>query len=426
MNIPFEIRLGALFLVGVVIGGQLNRGIYRLAWEPRNISPWSPTPSAAGPRHWWDRVPIIGWCLLRRETPCHGRGFWIRPLLIEIGTGLGFAALYWLEVDQLVAWPTTTLRLVPDWHVVHCQYLAHVLLISLMIVATFIDFDDQTIPDEITVPGTILGLLLAVAFPRIALPTLFEPALGPATVQHVVVTSSTTSPIWLEGLGGPFSWPPQLSGFLGLSLALAGIWIWCFAILHKTWTLRHGVWRALQYLTASVVRRRSWRIPLAAGVVLSLLVMVVWAQGTERWQSLFSAIAGLCFGGGLIWAVRIVGGQALRTEAMGFGDVTLMAMIGAFLGWQPTFLVFFMAPFSALVIALAQWALTGDRHIAFGPYLCLSAVIVLLAWDAIWAHWAMPMFSFGWFIPALLACCLVLMGGLLWVWRILKEAIFGL
>ena len=130
----------------------------------------------------------------------------------------------------------------------------------------------------------------------------------------------------------------------------------------------------------------------------------------------------MCFGGGLIWGVRIVGGQALRVEAMGFGDVTLMAMIGAFLGWQAAFLIFFLAPFTALLIATAQWVLTGQRHIAFGPYLCFATLIVMLGWNAVWTEWASPMFSLGWFIPIMLVCCLVLMGGMLWLWRLVRDA----
>ena len=73
---------------------------------------------------------------------------------------------------------------------------------------------------------------------------------------------------------------------------------------------------------------------------------------------------------------------------MGFGDVTLMAMIGAFLGWQAAFLIFFLAPFTALLIAAAQRILTGQRHIAFGPYLCLATLIVVLGWNAVWTEWA--------------------------------------
>ena len=168
---------------------------------------------------------------------------------------------------------------------------------------------------------------------------------------------------------------------------------------------------------ASIVRRRTWPVPVICGSCLSVVVVVAWLIGGARWESLLSAIVGMCFGGGLIWLVRIVGGQALRVEAMGFGDVTLMAMIGAFLGWQAAFLIFFLAPFTAVLIAAAQRILTGERHIAFGPYLCLAALIVIVGWNAIWTQWANPMFSLGWFIPILFVCCLVLMGGLLWLWR---------
>ena len=40
-------------------------------------------------------------------------------------------------------------------------------------------------------------------------------------------------------------------------------------------------------------------------------------------------------GGLIVWGGRIVATHALKMEAMGFGDVTLVAMIGAYLGWQP-------------------------------------------------------------------------------------------
>ena len=48
-----------------------------------------------------------------------------------------------------------------------------------------------------------------------------------------------------------------------------------------------------------------------------------------------------------------------------------------------------------------------------------------MAWDSIWAGWALPMFSLGWFIPGVLGVCLVLMGGMLAVWRIILDVIFG-
>ncbi len=346
-----------------------------------------------------------------------------------MATGCGFALLYWLETQRFILYPWLAAGVAPAQGVVHTQYLSHILLISLMTVATFIDFDEQMIPDGITVTGAVLGLLLAVSIPGSLLPTVFQPPVGTPALHHMVHTSATISVQWEDGLGGPFSWPRSLNGVTGLNLALAGVWAWCFAILHKSWILRRGMRKALQYLVASIVRHGRWILPLTLGISLSTVVIAAWSfsgggAGALRWQSLFSAIAGMCFGGGLIWAVRIIAGHALQVEAMGFGDVTLMAMIGAFLGWQAAFLIFFLAPFTALLIAVAQRTLTGDSRIAFGPYLCFSTLIVLVAWDGVWSHWAQPMFAFGWLIPGMLACCLVLMGVLLWFWRLVRDAIF--
>ncbi len=97
MNAPLEIRLAVLFLFGALVGGQLNRGIYRLAWNRRPIGPWSATHEKALPRHWYDWIPIFGWLALRRESTLHGPGYWVRPLLIELAAGLGFVLLYWWE-----------------------------------------------------------------------------------------------------------------------------------------------------------------------------------------------------------------------------------------------------------------------------------------------------------------------------------------
>lgn len=428
LQIPLEVRLTLLFLVGVAVAGQLNRGIYRLAWNARRIGPWSPPPDEVPPRHWSDRIPVLGWWGLRRESPWQGRAYWVRPMLLELGTGVAFALLYWFETERFLLWPALPELAPPSPAVLHAQFLSHIVLICLMIVATFIDFDEQTIPDAITVTGTVAAMLLAVAIPYSALPTLHDPAWDLPSTHHLVLTSSTTvQPWWEGGLGGPYSWPPLLDGYAGLMLGVLGIWAWCLAILHKTWTLRHGFVAALRYLVASVLRRRTWPLPLALGISLSLVIVVTWLAAADpvspRWQSLLTAVAGICFGGGLIWAVRVVGGHALGVEAMGFGDVTLMAMIGAFLGWQTALLIFFVAPLAALGIAAAQRIFSGDQHIAFGPYLCLAAVIVLCTWNGLWNQWARPMFSLGWFIPAVLACCLLLMGGMLGFWRIVRSTL---
>jgi hypothetical protein len=110
---------------------------------------------------------------------------------------------------------------------------------------------------------------------------------------------------------------------------------------------------------------------------------------------------------------------------MGFGDVTLMAMIGTYLGWQTALMVFFLAPFVAVFICLVQWMVTRRRDIAFGPYLCVAALILILGWTHVWETRAKQIFEMGWFIPQLVGCCLVLLAGMLSLWRLLERWLFG-
>ncbi len=175
VELPYALRLIILFMTGLWLGGLVNWGIYRLAYDVRWISPWSGPQSGALRRHWFDRTPVFGWIGLRRESPLHGAGFWIRPLAIELFTGLLFVGLYCWEIDRWGLLPPD-LR---DWleqpgnHldrqaalvVMHWEYLAHAVLICFMIVASFIDIDEKTIPDAVTIPGALVGLLLAAIAP---------------------------------------------------------------------------------------------------------------------------------------------------------------------------------------------------------------------------------------------------------------------
>jgi prepilin signal peptidase PulO-like enzyme (type II secretory pathway) len=394
-------------------GGFVNWAIYSLAYfQPRAISPWSQAPEPLA-RDWLDRVPIFGWLRLRRESQHWGRGFWVRPLLIEATLAVGIAWLYHTELSGalLPAGNAAVPSLTPLG-----QWISHTLLILLMTVATFIDFDEKTIPDWITTPGTLLGLVLMTAWPLAgALPQIeFQERLQPLWL--------TTFSLW---------WQEWLDQWPGLVVGIACLLAWCYALVPKTFTLRRGWRKAWTYFHVSTLRSPLAKPLAVIAVVGSLVIAGVWLTYGRApiaglpptpWRALLTSLVGMAFGGALVWAVRIVGYLGLRKEAMGFGDVTLMAMIGAFLGWQSTILVFFLAPFAAVVIAVTQTLLTGRRDIAFGPYLCAGALILILYWQTIWENWGAPVFGLGWIVPALLVCGLGVMLGLLMLIRLLEEA----
>ncbi len=225
---------------------------------------------------------------------------------------------------------------------------------------------------------------------------------------------------------------------VGLAVGWLCVLGWIWGLLPKTLTLRKGWLRGFDLFIASVVRpqrqrRGKIKLPprkmsglakalLILAPVLLVLVYVSWQTQGQSWIQLSSCLLGLAIGGGLVWAIRIVASYALGQEAMGFGDVTLMAMIGAFLGWQPALLVFAFAPFAAVFIALTEFVLTRRHEIAFGPYLCLSAVMVIVFWDPLWNSWAAPrIFILGDLLLQVVVFGVVLMGVLLLGWGWVKR-----
>jgi leader peptidase (prepilin peptidase) / N-methyltransferase len=418
LAIPMDVRLLLLFAAGTMFGALANAAVYRLAWNPRPISPWMRPHPAAPPRRWSDRAPIFGWLGLRREASLHGSGFWIRPLLLEMLCGLGLAGLYHWEIGLVALFPAEMPH-IPDPalpldlpFVMHLQYAAHAMLIWLMLVASLIDVDEKIIPDTISRPGTLLGLVMAALWPRSLLPDVYMQTQDVWNFKFLCITSPNDWPGWLNGAPNGGS----------LAIALACWVLWCLAILPRTWYARHGWRRALGLCWTRLASQADTYRVLCLSVVGSLLIVGVWMRGGDNWEALLTALVGMAVGGGIIWAVRIVGRAVLNQEAMGFGDVTLMSMIGAFLGWQNCLIVFFLAPFAALAVGLLRYLLLRDKEIPYGPFMCLAALVVILYWAPIW-DWAQGIFGLGWFVPLAMLACLAIMAPLLFLLRAISNAI---
>ena len=400
-QLPLEVQLAAVAIIGAVVGGQVNRGIYRLAWRSRPIGAWSLPHPDAPTRGVLDRIPIIGWWGLRRESQMHGRGYWLRPILIELGLAVGLA---WLYVS-LAHWQFEDfqkLGLLVSRADCFARFLRLAVLVCLLVVATFIDFDEKTIPDEITVTGTLFALLMSAGLPYSSLPIK-----GAAQIEPLLLTS-------------PMRWALELNGWRGLVVAWFCGLAWAIALIPKTWTTRRGWVCAVRFAWASSFRTTLWWKYSLLGFVTCLLSTAIWGVGGTAWQGLLTAWVGILFGGGLVWIIRMIAGSVLAKEAMGFGDVTLLAMIGAFLGWQNSLIVFFLAPFAALVVSIAQWLVLRHREIAFGPYLSLAAVAVIVEWDRVWQRTGSA-FQLGWRVPLILLICLMAMAVMLYAWRRLED-----
>jgi prepilin signal peptidase PulO-like enzyme (type II secretory pathway) len=199
--------------------------------------------------------------------------------------------------------------------------------------------------------------------------------------------------------------------------------------MHRTWYTRHGYRRAMQLMAARLGRDPSTRPIVYLGLIGSGVVVAVWLLSVFvhaahwHWEGLMTSLVGMVGSGGLIWAVRIIGRAVLGREAMGFGDVTLMAMIGTFLGWQACLIVFFLAPFAGLVIGLVNLLVRHDKEIPYGPFLCLAALVVILRWAVIWWGWAVDVFALGLLVPLFILACLALMALLLGLIQFARSAL---
>ncbi len=147
---------------------------------------------------------------------------------------------------------------------------------------------------------------------------------------------------------------------------------------------------------------------------------MAWFGGGPAWLGLLNGLVGLVLGSLLVWAVRVVGSAAMGREAMGFGDVTLMMMIGVLLGWQACLVVFFLAPFAGLVLGLLNLLLRAGDAIPYGPFLCLAAVVTIARWGDIWDR-TQVLFAAGWLVPIVLVVCVLLLGVLLVLIQFAKK-----
>jgi leader peptidase (prepilin peptidase) / N-methyltransferase len=418
LGIPLGLRLTWLFALGALTGGLVNLAVYRLAFHKRSLSPWSAAPTGVPRRRATDRLPIVGWWALRRETFVQGRGFWIRPLAVEVFTGLLFAALYLVEVEWNVPqWgmpnglPAAAL-LNPNWQLVlHMRYLAHLTLISLMLAASLIDYDEQMIPDAITLVGTMVGLAWAACYPW-SLPWAGDWLVDGA--RETEFLSLVSPEPWTPVLGGLPLWQP-------LAVALACWTFWCAAIAPRYWNVSRGLTMAVRVLIHRLRAESMTRVVLALWLGgLAVIILAAWLAPDAHWAGLSSSLVGVLAGACMIWAVRIVGGAALAREAMGFGEVTLLAMIGALLGWQGVIVVFFLAPFAGAVIGILQFVVRGEHEVPYGPFLCLAALVVLIQWPDIWQR-TEGIFAMAGILVALLAACMALMGLVLWAYRVTRD-----
>ncbi|WP_437185394.1 prepilin peptidase [Planctomicrobium sp. SH668] len=109
-----------------------------------------------------------------------------------------------------------------------------------------------------------------------------------------------------------------------------------------------------------------------------------WLASYPQLHGVAWSLAGLAVGVISTWLIRWIGSAILGMNALGSGDVLLMGMVGAYMGWQPTVVAVLLAPLLAIGIGGFE-RLRGNRAaLPYGPFLAFASMIVLFSWRFIW------------------------------------------
>lgn len=335
--IPFDLPLWMvslfLFALGAVLGSFLNVCICRLPEHGRLADQlrglWSPPSRCPYCRQrisGLDNIPIFGWFFVRGRCRSCRRRISLRYPLLELFNAVLFVVVFWCEVPA-------------GWG------------------ATLADSCVSSSLGPQAVAGADRLAPVALVNWRYAYHMVLLEALVVATfidLDRMIIPDGATLPAMTVGVAG--------AAGLG-EMYLVPVWFQNPEVM-RSLQIAAPAW--LQAIVDPSVRIPAWigRFPHLHGLAVSL--------------------AGLIVGGGLVWAVRWIGQRVLHREAMGFGDVVLMATIGSFLGWQPVVIVFFLAPVFALLTVVLSLLSRRMQEIPYGPYLSLAALTVLLGWKQIW------------------------------------------
>lgn len=251
---------GIAFSLGLAVGSFVNVCVYRIPLRQSLWWPSSRCPACSASIAILDNIPILSYLWLQGRCRSCRTPISVRYPLIELASGLAYAALLW--------------RFGIGWETV-----AYALLCSALLAITFIDLDHMIVPDVITLPGIPLGFLCATT----VLPVGWvDSGLGILLGGGFLWAMAGLSPYLFgrEGLGGGdikllamigafLGWKPALLTVLigALAGSLVGVSLLALKKLQRNQYLPFGPFLALGALVSLFFQREllDWYLGLANG-----------------------------------------------------------------------------------------------------------------------------------------------------------------
>jgi len=152
---PLWFNPTSAFVFGLCVGSFLNVCAWRLPRGESIVFPPSHCPKCDHQIKWYENLPLLSWIALRGRCSGCREPISVRYFLIELATGLLFAAVY-VKTAAL--------------HLPRGVFIAEIggalAVVSLSVVATVTDIEHRIIPDKTTYPTIAFGLICAALFPE--------------------------------------------------------------------------------------------------------------------------------------------------------------------------------------------------------------------------------------------------------------------
>ncbi len=290
----------AIFLLGLAFGSFLNVCIYRLPLGLSVVKPRSLCPRCQRPIAFFDNIPVLSWLILGARCRQCKAAISVRYLFIELLTGGVFLACYWHFGLTLA-----TLK--------YCVF--GFLLLGLI----FTDAETKLLPDKLTLPGLVVGMLFSLFVPVNDLASQFLPAavnlpfgsdlvaplmsaldalLGAAVGAGFIYGAGAIYLRWrgMEGMGfGDVKLMAMVGAFVGIKLTVFTIFtaslvgsLFGVGTVVLVWVKRtHRFMRSLA--NAQAARRRGWQsaqmvyrfYQMPFGVFLGSMALVAFFFGNK-------------------------------------------------------------------------------------------------------------------------------------------------
>lgn len=391
---------------GACVGSFLNVVIYRLPERISVVSPPSRCPGCEKKLAAYDNVPVLGWLWLRGKCRNCKMNISIQYPLVEAATAVLFGGLayayYFTGLREVFA-----LQGVGEtWAVL----AVHLVLVAVMVAATMIDAKLYIIPLSLpwiatAVAVVVLPLSVAMGWTTTAsqadavtTAALFDDfaANGYFSLLGDWMTYDALLP-WADGIGTGVA----LGGTAGLILSIVLLRLKVLKLsFAEEIPIPEGadpddpnLILAYPHPRREMIKEILFLLAPTVGMVVGGIVGYRMTGGgavaTPWLSALGGVLLGYLFGGGIVWATRVLGTLGFGKEAMGLGDVHLLAAIGAVIGWRDTTIAFFIAPFFGILAAVLMAGVASlvkgkVRVIPYGPYLCGAAVVVMVWRTPIW------------------------------------------